>query len=166
MVTTEDIVEAFDDLGYTLEDPKVVDRLCSLCDMHGVDETKVSCEYLAFAQKKKYQVPTLDILDHFDLEVLKDLNSGNKENSQRVVLNSTNIQHVDDEEDDVLDCYGTPKTTTGSQSKRQITPESGMNKRRLGATMADETFSPDIQWDILLIFSLLAKREHPSAYLP
>ena len=155
MVSTEDIVEAFDDLGYTLEDPKVIDRICSLCDMYGVDETKVSCEYLAFAKKKRFQGPTFDILEQFDLEVLRDLSNGNKENSQRKVLNCTNIDMHADDEDDVMDCYGTPKATTGAPSKRLVTPDSGMNKRRLGATIANETFSPDVQWDILLISSLL-----------
>lgn len=143
MVSTEDIVEAFDDLGYTLEDPKVIDRLCSLCDEYGVDENKVSCEYLAFANKKKYQAPTSDILDLFDLEVLKGLQSSNKENSKRVVLDSTNIQSWVDDEDDVLGRYGTPKSAVGAQSKRQITPDSGIHKRRLGVNIANQTLSPD-----------------------
>ena len=114
MVSTEDIVEAFDDLGYTLEDPKVIDRLCSLCDEYGVDENKVSCEYLAFANKKKYQAPTSDILDLFDLEVLKGLQSSNKENSKRVVLDSTNIQSWVDDEDDVS------SSSKSSQSNKPI----------------------------------------------
>ena len=124
MISTEAIVESFDDLGYTLEDPKVIDRLCSLCDEYGIDDNKVACEYLAFANKKKIQEPTAAILDQFDIEVLKVLQSNNKENSKRVVLDSTNIQSWVDDEDDVLGAYGTPKSTTGAQAKRQITPDS------------------------------------------
>ena len=150
MIATEDVVEAFDDLGYTLEDPKVIDRLCSLCDLYGIDENKMSCEYLVFANKKKFQAPTFDILEQFDLEVLKGLQNSNKENSKRNVLDSTNIQSWvgnDEDEDDVLGCYGTPKSAPSGN--RQITPD-GMNKRRIGANPINETFSPDSLYEYFL----------------
>lgn len=141
MVATEDLVEAFDDLGYTLEDPKVIDRLCSLCDMYGVDENKVSCEYLAFAKKKNLQAPTFDIVDQFDQEVLKGLQTQIQQNVKRNVLDSTNIQSwMDEHEENVLASYGTPKTN--ASSKRQITPDSAINKRRLGQSLQDEVSSP------------------------
>ena len=142
MVATDDLIEAFDDLGYTLEDPKVIDRLCSLCDLYGVDENKVSCEYLAYAKKKQLQAPTFEIVEQFDQEVLKSLQTHIKENLKRNVLDSTNIDSwVDDQEEEILGTYGTPKS--GARSKRQITPEAVGNKRRFGVDLCNETFSPD-----------------------
>ena len=69
MTSSEEIYEAFDDLGYLLEDSDIIDKLCSLCDEYGVDETKMSVEYLSFASKKKYKEPTLEILEQFEVEV-------------------------------------------------------------------------------------------------
>ena len=146
-VDTTDLVDAFDDLGYTLEDPKVIDRLCSLCDMYGVDEIKVSCEYLAYAKNKKISAPTLDIIEQFDQSVLSGLKSKIKENAKNDIYDSTNIKELllDNDEEDVLDSYSTPKSKT--TAKRQITPENtGFNKRRLGTTNTNalnDTFSPD-----------------------
>ena len=149
-VDTTDLVDAFDDLGYTLEDPKVIDRLCSLCDMYGVDEIKVSCEYLAFAKNKKISAPTLDIIEQFDQSVLSGLKSKIKENAKNDIYDSTNINELllDNDEDDVLDSYSTPKSSAKTTAKRQITPENntGFNKRRLGTSTNDalnDTFSPD-----------------------
>ena len=139
MISTEDLVEAFDDLGYTLEDPKVIDRLCGLCDLYGVDGNKISCEYLAFAKKKSFNAPNLEIVDLFDQEVLTGLQSKQKANAQKNVYDSSTIgEMLDQDEEDVLDHYGTPKS---ARTKRQITPESGMNKKRLG--LNDSTFSPE-----------------------
>ena len=139
MISAEDLIEAFDDLGYTLEDPKVIDRLCGLCDLYGVDENKISCEYLAFAKKKSFNAPNLEIVDIFDQEVLKGLQSKQKSNAQKNVYDSSTIgEMLDQDEEDVLDHYGTPKSV---RTKRQITPESGMNKKRLG--LNDSTFSPE-----------------------
>ena len=70
MVSKEDIVEAFDDLGYTLEDDKVIDKLQSFCDLYGVDQTKLSCDYMKFAVKTKFKEPSLDILEQFESEIL------------------------------------------------------------------------------------------------
>ena len=138
MVATEDLVEAFDDLGYTLEDPKVIDRLCGLCDLYNVDETKVSCEYLAFAKKKNFNAPNLEIVELFDSEVLKGLQSKLQDNVKKNVYDSSTIgEMLDQDEEDVLDHYGTPKTV---RTKRQITPEVGMNKKKFGL---NETFSPE-----------------------
>ena len=139
MISTDDLLEAFDDLGYTLEDPKVIDRLCGLCDLYGVDENKISCEYLAFAKKKNFNAPSLEIVDLFDQEVLKSLQSKLKANAQKNVYDSSTIgEMLDQDEEDVLDHYGTPKSV---RTKRQITPESGVNKKRFGAN--DLTFSPE-----------------------
>ena len=66
MVATEDIFEAFDDLGYTVEDTKIIDKLCSFCDLYGIDQNKLSKEYLSFALKKKYNEPTFDNLEQFE----------------------------------------------------------------------------------------------------
>ena len=138
MISTEDLVEAFDDLGYTLEDPKVIDKLCGLCDLYGVDETKVSCEYLAFAKKKNLNAPSLEIVDLFDNEVLKGLQKKQQENIKKKVFDSSTIaEMLDQDEEDVLDNYGTPKTI---RTKRQITPDVSMNKKRFGL---NETFSPE-----------------------
>ena len=46
------IVEAFDDLGYTLEDSKVVEILRTLCEVYKVNQSRLSREYLIFAMKK------------------------------------------------------------------------------------------------------------------
>ena len=68
MVSSEDVFEAFIDLGYILEDP-VIDRLWSLCVKYNIDEKKLSTEYSTFATKKKYQDPYFDILELFEKEV-------------------------------------------------------------------------------------------------
>lgn len=138
MVSAEDVVEAFEDLGYTLDDPKLIDLLCSFCDLYEVDENKISCEFLAYAKKKKLQAPTTENIEQFDNDVLKNLKSSIKENLKRSVLDSTNVRSwTEDQEDDVLECYGTPKSS--SKSKRTITPDSGINKRRFGASLGNDS---------------------------
>lgn len=146
MVTVADVREAFDDLGFTLEDPKVVDRLTSLCDIYGIDETKLSCEYLAFASRKKLDAssgPTMDILDAFDQESLKMFGSkkADKTGGGKTYDSSTLPVNDDDEEEDdggdALSYYG----NTPNKSKRQITPDNSAIKRR-GLTSSQTTFSP------------------------
>ena len=56
MASSEKLTEAFDDLGFELEPGKVVDRLAGLCGLHGLDEDKISCEYLAFLSRKKLPI--------------------------------------------------------------------------------------------------------------
>ena len=95
---------------FTFQDPKVIDRLCSLCDMYNVDENKVSCEYLAFAKNKRYNAPTLEIIDLFDQDVLQGLKAKIQENFKNHIYDSTTINEIhNDEENDILDCYSTPK---------------------------------------------------------
>ena len=140
-IASSDVVEAFDDLGYTMEDPKVIDRLCSLCDNYDIDQDQVSCQYLAFAKKHKLNAPTLTIIDQFENDVIKGLKAKSQENAKNHIYDSSTIHELnrDNDEDDIIDAYGTPKTV---RTKRQMTPESGINKRRLGTTLND-TFSPE-----------------------
>ena len=140
-IASSDVVEAFDDLGYTVEDPKVIDRLCSLCDNYDIDQDQVSCQYLAFAKKHKLNAPTLTIIDQFENDVIKGLKAKSQENAKNHIYDSSTIHEInrDNDEDDILDAYGTPKTV---RTKRQMTPESGINKHRLGTTLND-TFSPE-----------------------
>ena len=66
MVASVAIFDAFEDLGYDIDNPEVVEKLRHLCDQHKVDENEISANYLLFASKKKYQAPTLAILDKFE----------------------------------------------------------------------------------------------------
>ena len=110
--------------------------------MYNVDENKVSCEYLAFAKNKRFNAPTLEIIDLFDQDVLQGLKAKIQENFKNHIYDSTTINEIhNDEENDILDCYATPKS---NKIKRQITPDSGTNKRRLG-TVLNDTFFPDSQ---------------------
>jgi hypothetical protein len=150
MANIDDLVEAFDDLGYSLEDPKVIDRLTSLCDLYGIDENKISCEYLAFAKKKQFNAPNLEIIEQFESDILSGLKDHLKKNASRNVFDSTTIGNLtsnhgkivdEDDEEDVLGCYGsTPKRKKTSTAKRQISPDSAISKKRFGN---NETFSPD-----------------------
>ena len=78
------IVEAFDDLGYTLEDSKVVEILRTLCEVYKVNQSRLSREYLIFAMKKKYHNPNSEVLKEFELEVLKKWNIGDEKLKQNV----------------------------------------------------------------------------------
>ena len=78
--------------------------------MYNVDENKVSCEYLAFAKNKRYNAPTLEIIDLFDQDVLQGLKAKIQENFKNHIYDSTTINEIhNDEENDILDCYSTPK---------------------------------------------------------
>ena len=72
MVSSDDIFEVFDDLGYSIEDTRVIDKLCSLCESYGIDQKKLSKEYLTFALTKKYDEPNLVILENFESEILRN----------------------------------------------------------------------------------------------
>ena len=68
MVSKQDIVEAFDDLGYTLENQEVIEKLHLFCTEYGLDEAQISKEYLNFAKTKQ---PDLDILNRFQLKLIE-----------------------------------------------------------------------------------------------
>ena len=58
MDTSDDvIVEAFDDLGYTLEDPKVIEKLKLFCHQYELNVIELSQQYLKFALKNKCDDP-------------------------------------------------------------------------------------------------------------
>lgn len=74
MTVAADVVSAFEDLGIDLDDPKVIDRFCALCDIYTTDVEKLSTEVMTFMFKKKLPPgtePDLDILGNFEGEVLK-----------------------------------------------------------------------------------------------
>ena len=94
MVYSEDIFEAFVELGYILEDPNVIDRLCLLCDKYEIDEKKLSCEYLTFATKKKYQAPSFEILVQFEKEIFYTTKKSSTENDKKIAENKDNPEKV------------------------------------------------------------------------
>ena len=58
MDTSDDvIVEAFDDLGYILEDPKVIEKLKLFCHQYELNVIELSQQYLKFALKNKCDDP-------------------------------------------------------------------------------------------------------------
>ena len=91
MVSKEDIVNTFSALGYTIEDQKVIATLCSLCNKYGLDEKKLSDEYLAFAQKNTIDI---EILNQFEHKVLKK----NNEVIEKTPELSISIDNDQDEE--------------------------------------------------------------------
>ena len=59
MVESKEIIDEFDDLGFTLENPQVIQKLCTFCDLYGINQKKISREYLRFAmEKKEYNEPS------------------------------------------------------------------------------------------------------------
>ena len=85
----EDVFEVFIDLGYILEDP-VIERLCSLCEKYSLNEKELSCEYLTFATKKKFQAPDFEILEQFEKEVFYTTKKSSTENNKKVAANKEN----------------------------------------------------------------------------
>ena len=83
-----------------------------MCDIYDLKEDKVSCEYLAYLNQKKYvinQSPTIEILEGFENDSLKPLSLKSKEKSSGPkIYNSTTLhQHpsfkesnYEDEEDE------------------------------------------------------------------
>ena len=45
----KDIFEAFDDLGFCAKDPLIIDRLYTLSDKYGMNETQLAWKYVEFA---------------------------------------------------------------------------------------------------------------------
>ena len=80
MVSKSDIFEAFDDLGFCVEDPLIIDRLYKLCMKYGVNETQLAWKYLAFA---KTAVPSYEL--NFGNLCLYELLHDHKENSKSPV---------------------------------------------------------------------------------
>ena len=86
MVSSEDVFEAFIDLGYILEDP-VIDRLWSFCVKYNIDEKTLSSEYSTFAAKKKYQDPNFDILELFEKEVFYTTKKSSTKTDKEIAAN-------------------------------------------------------------------------------
>ena len=42
MVESKEIIDEFDDLGFTLENPQVIQKLCTFCDLYGINQKKIS----------------------------------------------------------------------------------------------------------------------------
>ena len=156
MATAEKLAEAFDDLGFELEAGKVSDRLAALCGLHGLDEDKISCEYLAFLSRKKLPItraPDLDLLDDFDRDLTKHLASLTEQKA--AITKATGKAWADEDGDGLADgdddemsgYYGGGGTPSASRKKRPLSspPEESI-KKRLSASAAapdmDQTFSP------------------------
>ena len=124
--------------------------------MYQVDENKISCEYLAYLNQKKYpmtQAPTIEILDGFENEVLKLLLASGKKNDKvfgQIVYNSSTLpKHFhsegaeydpDDDDGELSGYYGESKATPvrSKQIKRQISPDNDSftsRKRFVGAEL-------------------------------
>ena len=78
MASPEVTYEVFDDLGYCIEDSTVIDKLILLCNVYEMNVIKLSKEYLTYALEKKYDNSTLEILQKFEEEVLKNLSDSQK----------------------------------------------------------------------------------------
>lgn len=158
MATAEKLAEAFDDLGFELEAGKVSDRLTALCGLHGLDEDKISCEYLAFLSRKKLAInraPDLDLLDDFDRDLTKHLASLTEQKA--AITKATGKGWADedggDDEDDANDLEGEDMsgfygggTPTANRKKRPLSspPEESVKKRLSSSNTQDmdQTFSP------------------------
>jgi len=156
MATAEKLAEAFDDLGFELEAGKVSDRLAALCGLHGLDEDKISCEYLAFLSRKKLPItraPDLDLLDDFDRDLTKHLASLTEQKA--AITKATGKAWADEDgdgladgDDDEMSGYYGGGTPSASRKKRPLSspPEESIKKRLSGASAAapdmDQTFSP------------------------
>ena len=71
---------------YVLENPEIIERICELCDTYSLDESKVSEEYLAFACKRKFGVPTAWNLLQFEFEVCKFIGEAEQSASSEEVM--------------------------------------------------------------------------------
>ena len=119
---------------------KVTDRLTALCGLHGLDEEKVSCEYLAFLSRKKLPItraPDLDLLEDFDRDLARQMPA--KEEQKALITKATGVAFVDDdddegeEEDGAMSFYssGAAGTPTANRKKRPLSspPEESVKKR-------------------------------------
>ncbi len=156
MAKVEDIYSSLDEMGYTIEDPKVADRMAALCDMYNIDEEKIACEYMAYASNKKLGCsPTMAIVETFASERLDRIAEQIKKNAKNKILDSTTIgsvacevsgMDIDDEDAEILSKYGTPQNKNLMASKRQITPEGNHSPKRrvnMNQTFSPESFKPD-----------------------
>jgi len=156
MASSEKLTEAFDDLGFELEPGKVVDRLAGLCGLHGLDEDKISCEYLAFLSRKKLPItrePDLALLEDFDRDLAQQLPKKAEQKSvvSKAVggtfLNDNDMdEDMEDGEDGAMSYYssGTPQA---NRKKRPLSspPEESAKKRVSSTNLTqelDQTFSP------------------------
>ena len=151
MATAEKIEEAFDDLGFEIEDAKVKDKLVGLCLVHRVDEDKISCEYLAYLSRKKLPItmaPTNEILEDFDLDLAKHLQTLTEHKKHitdtvggKFIGDNDGMEVNDEEEDGAMSFYGTPARKPAT--KRQLTPDDiQANKKRFSGNDEVLPFSP------------------------
>ena len=107
MVSKSDIFEAFDDLGFCVEDPLIIDRLYTLSVKYGVNETQLAWKYLAFA---KTAVPSYEL--NFGNLCLFELLLDHEENSKSPVaqfieneseVQDTTVSVASESEEQVID---------------------------------------------------------------
>ena len=135
--------------------------------MYQVDENKISCEYLAYLNQKKYplsEAPSIEILEGFENEALKVISASGKKSDRtfcQIVYNSSTLpKHFhsegaeydpDDDEGELSGYYGENKATPirSKQVKRQVSPDNdplSSRKRFIGAELDSPSsipFSPN-----------------------
>lgn len=86
------IVEAFDDMGFTLDDPKVIDTLAGLLEVYPIGVDRMSTEYMAWILTSKEETAVnLGLLDRFEKEKLTQIVSQEQKVNERTVTNVASL---------------------------------------------------------------------------
>ena len=92
---TPDLVKvAFDNLDINVVDPKVIQKLCMLCDMHKMDEDLIAMEFFVFSDNRNLGAPDLKNLELFD-QVLQTLKTGSHHSTTRIVKKVIELEAKD-----------------------------------------------------------------------
>jgi len=125
MVGVEEIQEEFADLDIEVTEDDVLLKLKEYCDKYNIDANKISCEYFSFNTKSGAgRAPSLDLLEQFEHDNLRHL----KVSGTRRPLDP--IEGVDNLPEPA-DMTPTKKLT--AVNKRNLTPETIVNKRFVSA---------------------------------
>ena len=115
MDTSDDvIVEAFDDLGYILEDPKVIEKLKLFCHQYELNVIELSQQYLKFALKNKCDDPNFENLEQFEFEVLKLIIEKEVTSEQ-----PSSVKKVIPKQKDMRDFFSSTSKSQSSKSKTE-----------------------------------------------
>ena len=152
MVSKSDIFEAFDDLGFCVEGPLIIDRLYKLSMKYGVNETQLAWKYVAFA---KTAVPSYELnLGNLCLfELLLDHEENSKSPVAQFIENESEAQDVTvsvgtDSETIIAKTLSSQKSMVAQFSEKGTGNESGVYDTKVSVasdvdTMIDEMISTE-----------------------
>uniref|UniRef100_T1IIF5 dipeptidyl-peptidase III n=1 Tax=Strigamia maritima TaxID=126957 RepID=T1IIF5_STRMM len=122
-------------LGVKVLADDLVDKICQLCLENRITAEDFVGSWVAFVSTKglSSSEPTLELLDQLnkDQGLRKQNNDKAKQEVSHFDAKDDEVMDLGEDNDELLEAYGTP-IMKAQASKRQITPDLSINKRRLG----------------------------------